>query len=248
MKIHILNLSNTPAYIQEDEINKWLNFIKQHWFEYKFYEDTLYDSNKWIEIFNEIIESDQESIILFTSWWFDSVNKLKYLTRNVWNWNKYLLWFSDLLHIQYKYIAYDNVFNIYWITLRNIFELKKKEINALFNFYKYWKFDLSEFLDENLYNWEKLIGWHIMIFSLFYDHFELPLDNMSLFLEAHWLESYYINYLFDVLKYKWVLDRINSIVLYKDMYENEAIYNHIRDSFDGNIIKYSNEMIIVAIH
>lgn len=225
MRFNIINLSDTPAAILDEEKNKWIEYLKSKWINVFLNNESLFNSKSWINLFNELMESNNDEIILFTSWWFSSINNIESLTNNIWYWRKIILWYSDLSHIQYKFFNKKNVDIIYWITLRNIFDLSSSTEQNLFNFINKRNLNIKLINSNIIVKWS-IIWWHLMIFTSMYNYFWIDFDNSILFLEFHWLESHFIFYLLNVLRVKGVFNKINLLILDQDSYYIKWISNY----------------------
>lgn len=242
MKINIVNISDFPAQISFDEKKKWLFFINDNDI---FISDNINsDKNTNIKEINKLLESDDNKSILFSSWWFDTINNVNQIWNNIWIWNKILIWFSDTLHLQAKFFNKDNVFNIYGITLRNIFELNNYNKNLLFEFLNNQKFTINLLCYETKNNniSGRLHWWHLMIFITILDIYLLEvIEDDIIYLEFHWMEEYFIKYYLDILKYKWVFNKISWIILDEkiDNIEIEYLLSYFSQNWVENIYALS---------
>ncbi len=214
MNISIINISDFPAIISDYEELNWINYLKVQWFMVNDYDLSTEMQN--IEKLNSLLLNDNTEIVLFSSWWFNAINNINKIVSDAWKNNKVLIWFSDTLHIQWKFHDYENIYCIYWFTLRNIFELTDIETNMLLNFIK--NKDYNTLLKvhkswNNIISW-KIYWWHLMIFINLLSIYKI--DNLEwciLFLEFHWMEDYFIYYYLDFLKINNIFSKISWIIL-----------------------------------
>ncbi len=238
MKINIINISDFPAKIYLEEIEKAEYFFKEN----NIITEKYNFINKKVNLkkLKSVLESSGNEVILFSSWWIDAINNMKSIWNNIWTWIKVLLWFSDTLHIQGIFHNYKNIFNIYWVTFRNIFELSKTEKTMLFDFIEHQKYStklkIHSLKNDNIAG--KIYGWDIIIFiNLLSLITEINLKGSILFLEFHSVEESCIYYYLDFLKVKWIFSIISWIILDKD---NPKIISYLQKNDIENIYSLSN--------
>ena len=238
MKLNIINISDFPAIISLDEKNKWLFFLKKNNIDY----DISFEWDKeWnIDEINSLLENNIEEAILFSSWWFDTINNIDIIWKNIGKAKKVLIWFSDTLHLQAKFYNIYNIFNIYGLTLSNICELNNKNKEVLFNLVKNQNFEIelhNEVInDVNIYG--RLHWGHLMIFINILDIYWIKIIDWDiLYLEFHWMEDYFIKYYLDILKNKWVFNKISWIILDReiDNYDKEELLKYFSKNWVNNI-------------
>jgi hypothetical protein len=219
MNIDIINLSDVPAKFSQEELELGERIISSLWFTPKIHKDTFLDNG--LKVFNSFMDKQEESIILFSSWWIESVNNIQWLNIFKPSQRKILLWFSDLLHIQSAFHNYESVESLYGITLRNIWELNQDEYGQLKEFLLNRRLSLSiEHISKSIdFSW-KIFGGHLLIFSQIYEYFHFDLHNSLLYLEFHGMEEYMIDYIIDVLKLKNIFFDIYWVILEEDINEN----------------------------
>ena len=218
MKISIINISDYPAIISTEEENKWLSFLNINNF-------SVCKSNLDIQLsnitdLNLLLKSDFYELILFSSGWFNAINNTNLINKQIGNWKKIIIWFSDTLHIQAIFYNDNNVYNIYGITLRNIYELNKIEKEVLINFIEKQVFQtyLIEDFSKQAIILGRLHWWHLMILLTVIDLYWIEIFEWDiLYLEFHWIEEYFIYYYLDVLKNKWIFNKIWWIILDKEI-------------------------------
>lgn len=215
MKIYIINISSSPAHISSLELQQGISFLENNWFEVCTYDLNSRDYN--IDTLNQVMSSEGDSIILFSSGWFDAINNMKYITETSKSWKKTLLWFSDTLHIQSKYHNVGNVLNVYGITLRNIFLLTEEQKIVFFKLI-YSECFYAKLTEEKMHSslrikW-RLFGWHIMIFVTTLEAYSISLNSEDiLYLEFHDLSEHLIYYYIDVLNMKGILKNISGVII-----------------------------------
>ncbi len=241
--INIINISDFPAMISDEELNRWLDFLKEN--KYNIKELSLNKKEKALSILNALLMSNNDEIILFSSWWFDAINNINLVGNNIWNWKKFLIGFSDTLHIQSKFYNYNNIYIVYGITLRNIFHLSNDSKNTLFNFIDKQTFNIT--LESNLVHNNILTGtlywWHLMIFINILDIYWIEVLNWDiLYLEFHGMEDYFISYYLNVLKVKWVFQKISGVILDKklDNFDKNKLVRYFSDNGINNIYSLDN--------
>lgn len=235
MKINIINLSNIPWIISKEELNLWLSYIKSIGFFIDEYNINNIDYN--INLFNSLLKKNSNEIILFSSWWFNAINNIYSIEKFIWKWKKIILWFSDTLHIQTKFFNNSNVYNIYGITLRNIFDLDQIEKDLLLNFIHKQVFITALRIESEKYNSINgiIYWWQLMIFITVIDIYWIKINTWDiLYLEFHWMEDYLIEYYLNVLKIKWIYNKISWIIL------EDKISNYDKDKL---IIYFNNNWV-----
>ncbi len=238
MKVHIINISDFPAHISTEEQEKWEQFLQEN--NYMYENHIALSSKKSTTLFHELLSSQNTEMILFSSGWFHAINQVSRWLDRVWS-EKIIIWFSDTLHIQAKYSQYDNVFNVYGLTMRNIFLLWEKHKNLLHSCiyqkkYIYQLIPLKEYKNSIS---GKVFWGHIMIFVttlLLYNIY--PKKGDILYLEFHGMEEYLISYYLDILKNLWVFKLCSGIIFdlgFNISFEREAVEKYTIDIPDTNI-------------
>jgi len=238
ININIINVSDFPAIISSYEINTWKDFLIANNFQIENY--SLNEKEESFEVFNSVLKSNEDEVILFSSWWFDTVNNIDLVIQNPWKWNKILVGFSDTLHIQSKFYNNNNFYILYGITLRNVFELNNYSKRILFNFIENQTFNIN--IQENIIKNNEIIWrlhwWHLMIFINIIDIYWIEILNWDiLYLEFHWMEDYFIKYYLDILKIKWVFKKLSWIILDKDIdnYNKNELIDYLSNNWVPNI-------------
>ncbi len=238
-KIHVLNLSDIKAKISDTEIDQWLSAIKDMWYDPILYKETLLES--WINVFEQIMKDDWESIILFTSGGVSAIQYVEKLMikQKIKN-RKILIWYSDLQHIQSIFANYPLVDVWYWVTMRNIGDLTIDEKNSLTNFIEKDTTSIKIKIISWLYklHW-KIFGGHISIFLNTYDIFKFNLKNSILYFDFHGIDLDMILYLLDIIKIKWIFKKVKWVVLDKEI--NDNIINKIKSCWITNIYMLEKE-------
>lgn len=213
MDLNILNLSDKKAKISKREVIKWLKFLESKWVNTIFTENQLIDIEKNLSKFNTLAKSDIHKTILVTSWWIESINYFNSLDDKI-NWCLILIWFSDVLHLMYKYYLNDNVMNIYWLTLRNVFELNNKDWNQLTKLINSNEYKLKLNTIQHDYNDSWFVyGWHILIFLNMILSQKIKVKDSYLYLEFHWLDENFAKYYIDLLNFNWLFNLNKWVIL-----------------------------------
>lgn len=213
MKINVINISDVDAKISQEEIIKWVNMLQSIWYDTIVHNQTFTKTS--MQIFNKILQENSESILLFSSGWTAAINNMSWaIASNEVQFRKIMIWYSDTLHIQYKYAQNPLVNNLYGFTLRNIDTLSNKEKKQIINFIKYNKLNLKikKIIGSDNVSW-KIFWWYGMIFSYIYDYYNCSLENNLIYLEFHWLEQYLISYIIDVMHLKGMFKNIAGVIL-----------------------------------
>lgn len=214
MDISILNLSDIPAKISNQEYETGIIELKEMWYSICDYLTENEDIDKNISTFNKILSSNGNSCILFSSWWSSAINYINKINADNIKWTNTLLGFSDILHIFSVFNKVENVFCLYGSTLRNIWDLtinEKKSLNS-FIMNQQLEFEINQIVWWDKFHW-KIFWWHALIFSQIFEYFDFQIEGNLLFLEFHGMEEYLIKYILDVLNLKWVFSKIKWVIL-----------------------------------
>ena len=213
MDISILNLSDIPAKISDKDYESGIKKLKEMWYNIHDYLSSNESADKNIYTFNTIL-SDDDSCILFSSWWTSAINYINKINTDNIKWTNILLGFSDILHILSRFDKIENVFCLYGPTLRNIWDLsinERKNLNS-FILNQELEFETQQIKWWDEYRW-KIFGGHALIFSQIFEYFDFQIKGSLLFLEFHGMEEYLIKYILDVLNLKWVFTKIKWVIL-----------------------------------
>ena len=246
MDISIINLSDIPAKISNQEYETGTRELREMWYSIRDYLPENEDIDKNISTFNKILSSDEDSCILFSSWWNSAINYIKKLNTNDIKRTNILLWFSDILHIFSVFNKVENVFCLYGPTLRNIWDLsinERKNLNSfILNQELEFEIQQIEWWDE--YRW-KIFGGHALIFSQLFEYFNFEMGWGLLFLEFHGMEEYLIKYILDVLNLKWVFSKIKWVIL--NQWEMSWVIEKLK-SLDVNNIYSLKDVSLIPLY
>lgn len=214
MNISILNLSDIPAKISDQEYEIGVEELRKMWYTIRGYLSVNEDIDRNVSTLNNILSNDEDSCILFSSWWNSAINYIKKISTNDIKRTNILLWFSDILHIFSIFNKVKNVFCLYGATLRNIGDLSVNEKKNLSSFIsnQELEFGIKQIVWWDKYHW-KIFGGHALIFSQLFEYFNFEMEWELLFLEFHGMEEYLIKYILDVLNLKWVFSKIKWVIL-----------------------------------
>jgi hypothetical protein len=235
---HILNLSDNQAKISDFEKNTWLQYLKSKEVDYIFSEENLVEITRNLDAFNKLAGNGLRNTILATSWWFESINYFNSLDAKITGWLNFL-WFSDLLHLMYRYYDCINVLCIYGLTLRNISELSEKEWGQLTVLLESGKFTEKLDIVGNINNGDgRVHGWHILIFINMILLQKIEIKDCYLYLEFHWLDERLIIYYIDFLNTLWLFQKNKWIII-------SFVWCSLEEGIiTGRILRYTNNLYI----
>lgn len=238
MDLYILNLSDQKAKISEKEKIEWLRYLEWKWVSPIFFEDSLSKIEKNLNIFNTLALNNKNNSILVTSWWYESINYYNSLNATV-TWSLNFIWFSDLLHLMYRYHDYSNVLCIYGLTLRNISELSEIEWKKLIWLIESQKFEEKLEIVSHKSNWDWLVyGWFILIFLNMILFQKIEVKDVYLYLEFHWLDERFAIYYIDFLNIVWLFRSNKWVIL------NFTWYAFEKSVLTEHILQFTNNVYI----
>ena len=243
MDISILNLSDIPAKISDKDYESGIKKLKEMWYNIHDYLSSNESADKNISTFNTILSDDENSCILFSSWWTSAINYINKINTDNIKWTNILLGFSDILHILSRFDKIENVFCLYGLTLRNVWDLslnEKKNLNS-FIMNQQLEFEINQIVWWDEFHW-KIFGGHALIFSQIFEYFDFQLEGSLLFLEFHGMEEYLIEYILDVLNWKWVFTKIKWVIL--NQWEMSWIIEKLRALDVNNIYSLKDVSLI----
>ena len=246
MDISILNLSDIPAKISNQEYETGIEELREMWYSIRDYLSENEDIDRNVSTFNNILSSDENSCILFSSWWNSAINYIKKINTNDIKWTNILLWFSDILHIFSVFDKVENVFCLYGPTLRNIWDLsinEKKNLNSFIS-NQALEFEIQQVMWWDEYHC-KIFGGHALIFSQLFEYFNFEMEWGLLFLEFHWMEEYLIKYILNVLNLKWVFSKIKWVIL--NQWVEPWIIENLK-SLDMHSIYLLNDVSLIPLY
>ena len=243
MDISILNLSDIPAKISDQEHESGIKELKEMWYNIHDYLSSNESADKNISTFNNILSNDADSCILFSSWWTSAINYINKINTDNIKWTNILLGFSDILHILSRFDKIENVFCLYGPTLRNVWDLslnEKKNLNS-FIMNQCLEFEINQIVWWDELRW-KIFGGHALIFSQIFEYFDFQIEGSLLFWEFHGMEEYLVNYVLDVLNLKWVFLKIKWVIL--DSWVDSWIIERLRSLNIHNIYSLKDVSLI----
>ena len=246
MDISILNLSDIPAKISDKDYESGIKKLKEMWYNIHDFLSDNENINNNVLIFNTILSNDEDSCILFSSWWNSSINHIKKVNIDNIRGKNILIWFSDVLHIFSIYNEVENIFCLYGPTLRNIVNLSDEERKNFNSFIldQYLDFKIQQIAWWDEYHW-KIFWWHALIFSQLFEYFNFQIKWSLLFLEFHGMEDYLIKYVLDVLNLKWVFWEIKWIIL--NQWVDSRIIKRLK-SLNVNSIYVLKDVLFVPLY